>query len=1053
MRTSRLALLTVAAVLWAAAAEKTWAVSPTADEMAMTRQWAAAEFGGVEPAKPMQAGRVACDATSPFSFTLGGRPSAELLKTWELKRETRQLDPQRTQHTLVYVDLKTGLVLRCLGIEYRDFPAVEWVLRFQNTGRADTPILEAVQAMDTLLPIPKAEQPVLHWAKGGVASFDDFAPQETVLKGGAKMHFQPGGGRSSNQVMPLFNLAAPGGGVVIAVGWSGEWAADFVAARGGVTLKAGMARTRLLLHPGEAIRTPRMLVLFYEQDRWRGQNLLRQLILAHYRPKRDGQPLLAPITWGTWGGSRADVHLDYIQKIIEHQLPVDYYWMDAEWYGGVPWHNHVGNWQVRKDLFPNGLKPLSDTLRASGRHLMLWFEPERVVKGTPWHKEHREWLLDTGGGNCLLNLGDPAARKFLTDFISAKIAEFGLGCYRQDFNIDPLPFWRAADPRDREGISEIRYIEGLYAFWDELLARHPGLIIDNCASGGRRIDLETTARSTPFWRTDGPRDPVAHQCHTYGLMPWVPLSSTSQDREGNVYEFRSSISSALCVNWFHSGDGPMKKLPADFPFAWGKQVLDQYLKLRPFYYGDYYSLTPYSKDRTQWMAWQFDRPGPGDGMVQAFRREKSDSESASIKLHGLQPDARYTLTDLDVPGTKEMIGRELLDAGLPIAIKNRPGAVIVTYKRTAPPHTVGKGPVVTASKAAFRVKRRVLRDSRTGREVWQVSPENASCVASYMYITSFAPDERFLFYVSDRSGSRQLYRLEIETGETIQLTEATGISGFGANLHPDGRSLLYRDGQVYRAVDLLTGEERIVLDTTKYAWLRKPGEQITFSKSGHFFSLSFEYADGKRAVARAACDGSSVEELYRYGEQTQHVQFCPGDEDLLTFAVWPDYQNTPDLPDSKRARAWLLDARTRTARPFLVMPPGTRATHEYWGSTGQRMYFHKKTVRTWVPTWICSLDRATGKVRDIFGSKTIKLGHSFINRDETKIVADSQEPGRNELLLIDVASGRAEVLCWPNSSITGQNSHVHPSFSPSGRFIVYTSDCSGRPQVYLVPLR
>jgi len=132
------------------------------------------------------------------------------------------------------------------------------------------------------------------------------------------------------------------------------------------------------------------------------------------------------------------------------------------------------------------------------------------------------------------------------------------------FNMDPLPYWQAADAPNRQGMSEIRHIEGLYAFWDELLKRHPDLLIDNCASGGRRIDLETVGRSTPFWRTDGPRDPVAHQCHTYGLLSWVPLSSTSQDREGDTYEFRSSMGSALCINWMHSGcgrGGPARMAP------------------------------------------------------------------------------------------------------------------------------------------------------------------------------------------------------------------------------------------------------------------------------------------------------------------------------------------------------------------------------------------------------------------------------------------------------------------------------------------------------------
>jgi hypothetical protein len=67
--------------------------------------------------------------------------------------------------------------------------------------------------------------------------------------------------------------------------------------------------------------------------------------------------------------------------------------------------------------------------------------------------------------------------------------------YRNDFNMDPLPYWRAADAPDRQGITEIRYVEGLYAMWDEIRAKTSGTVPDDCASGGRRIDLEMCIRS------------------------------------------------------------------------------------------------------------------------------------------------------------------------------------------------------------------------------------------------------------------------------------------------------------------------------------------------------------------------------------------------------------------------------------------------------------------------------------------------------------------------------------------------------------------------------
>lgn len=90
-------------------------------------------------------------------------------------------------------------------------------------------------------------------------------------------------------------------------------------------------------------------------------------------------------------------------------------------------------------------------------------------------------------------------------------------------NTTALPFFNIA--AQGEGVMAGIGWSGLYAFWDALLARHPGLIIDNCASGGRRIDLETVSRSIPLWRTDYRYfEPNGYQCHTYGLSFSIPFS-------------------------------------------------------------------------------------------------------------------------------------------------------------------------------------------------------------------------------------------------------------------------------------------------------------------------------------------------------------------------------------------------------------------------------------------------------------------------------------------------------------------------------------------------
>ena len=209
----------------------------------------------------------------PFSFTYGGTPAANLLKTWESAKETTRDDDVKTAGLLTYRDSESGLVVHCEWEIFSDFPAVEWVVKFRNEGAADTPILEDVQALDTVFTRRGEGEFVLHRALGSSASRDDFAPISDVLHPNTKIELAPVGGRSSNtRALPFFNIQAPGDGVMLGIGWSGQWSASFVRDDAeDLKLRAGMELTHLKLHPGEEIRTPRILLLFWEgEDRLRG---------------------------------------------------------------------------------------------------------------------------------------------------------------------------------------------------------------------------------------------------------------------------------------------------------------------------------------------------------------------------------------------------------------------------------------------------------------------------------------------------------------------------------------------------------------------------------------------------------------------------------------------------------------------------------------------------------------------------------------------------------------------------------------------------------------
>jgi alpha-galactosidase len=658
----------------------------------------------------------------PLSFHYGGDepPGSAPLNDWTVRRGPARPEQGVTCHTVVLADPRTGLECRCEIKAYTDFPAVEWVVYFRNAGEKDTPILSDIQPLDVLVPLDAQAACRVHHARGGLTQTDDFAPLETPLtfrQGGSTLQLAAGTGKSSTLHLPFFNLelgnagaaSAEGTpdsagndghvGIIGAIGWSGGWSARFQRQAEGVRVRAGMERTHLRLHPGEEIRTPRILLLFWEGDRHRSQNLLRRLILAHYSPRPNGQRLEPPFCEGVWGARTVASHLQKIAWLKENNIPAECYWIDAGWYGDAPvaemddvftnaWAKQVGTWSPNPAIYPHGLGPIGEAARAAGMGFLLWIEPERAFQGTELARRHPEWLLGPlpapalKGDNFMINLGLPEARRAVTDLVSDLIRSAGVTCYRQDFNFLLAPaLFASADAADRVGLTEIRHIEGLYAFWDELLARHPGLIIDNCAGGGQRIDLETISRSVPLWRSDlqcWPFDPMAMQTQTQGLAPWVPLSAGVCEA-ASTYALRSALGPGLVTHW----SSQALEGAADLPVGKIQALMAEAHAMRPYFYGDYYPLLSFSLAADAWAASQYDRPDLAEGMVVVFRRHESPFHYGQLKLKALDPEAEYDVSsrDDDSSRPRRVSGRALMTEGLGITIEAKPGSVLLVYKR------------------------------------------------------------------------------------------------------------------------------------------------------------------------------------------------------------------------------------------------------------------------------------------------------------------------------------------------------------------------------------
>jgi len=409
--------------------------------------------------------------------------------------------------------------------------------------------------------------------------------------------------------------------------------------------------------------------------------LFRRLLIAHYVPKINGKIPELPIAlqtfdrynftlprWATEEGQLEGVR-------SAHKLACNTYWFDAGWFVG-DFPNGVGNWFPKPQAFPRGLKPISDLCHKLGMKFILWVEPERVAPGTQIAKEHPEWVFGGKNGG-LFKLNDPSARRWLTELLCKIIEDYGLDIYRNDFNIDPLPYWRANDEPNRQGITESKYVEGLYEMWDELLRRHPGLMIDNCASGGRRIDLETIMRSVPLWRSDTgcfPGHPEWNQNQSLGLAQYIPLFTVGVWTP-EPYEFRSAQTAGAICEWAY--------LDKEFPWELGRKMVQEAKENGRYWLGDFYPLTPPSQSLGVITAYQFHRPDLNEGIVYAFRRPECEYMGIIVSLKGLSPSATYSLEfiDDDLKRTKKtMKGEKLMKEGIEIRLPRKSSSLLIRYK-------------------------------------------------------------------------------------------------------------------------------------------------------------------------------------------------------------------------------------------------------------------------------------------------------------------------------------------------------------------------------------
>jgi len=260
------------------------------------------------------------------------------------------------------------------------------------------------------------------------------------------------------------------------------------------------------LHPGEAFDSVPVSITV---GRSGAEDAVRELTLYRRhirRANRDNEEM--PVIFNDymnclWGRPTTAEEIPLID--IAAACGCEYYCVDCGWYSAGKWWNNVGEWLPseerfpRDEQFPEGLVSLLKYIRSKGMVPGLWLELEVMGLACPLAQDKPdEWFFVRHGkrvkekSRYQLDFRNPEVRDFATGVIRRLVEEYGVGYIKMDYNIEAgIGTDQNADSAG-DGLLEhnrayLAWLDGIFAAW-------PDLVIENCGSGGMRMDYAQLKR-------------------------------------------------------------------------------------------------------------------------------------------------------------------------------------------------------------------------------------------------------------------------------------------------------------------------------------------------------------------------------------------------------------------------------------------------------------------------------------------------------------------------------------------------------------------------------
>ena len=441
----------------------------------------------------------------------------------------------------------------------------------------------------------------------------------------------------------------------------------------GIRLVCGLDDEEFLwkLAPGETFVTPEAALSYSEK----GLTVLSDqfqkayhanLIRSPWKDKK--RPTLVNNWEATYFGFDAEKLLKIAGEAAD--LGLDMLVLDDGWFGKRNDDNSgLGDWFVNEKKLGCTMKELVDRVNALGLKFGIWLEPEMVSEDSDLYRTHPDWVLQIPGrepnrsrNQLVLDLSRKEVREYMKKFIDDTLSCANISYVKWDMNRSVDNVYSAADPTLSQGAIRHKYVLGLYEVMEDMLTRHPDLLLEGCSGGGGRFDAGMLYYTPQIWCSDN-TDAIERLRIHYGTSFGYPMSSVSahvsvcpNHQNGRVTPFKTRGICAMQGSFGYELD--LSKLSEEDKAEARRQITVYNENWELFQSGSYYRLNS-PMENHDYTAWSYVSKDQRKASLSVIYTDlHGNPKPVRVKLKGLKKDASY-----DVDGTV-YTGAALMRGGL-----------------------------------------------------------------------------------------------------------------------------------------------------------------------------------------------------------------------------------------------------------------------------------------------------------------------------------------------------------------------------------------------------